>query len=121
MFVAEILFSGESIGAVGERAAVRFLQARGFTLVARNVRTRGGEIDAVMRKEGVVYFVEVKTRREGNRTEAGGEIAARKWRRMRRVISWYVTTHEIEEWRGLAVIVRISADERRAKISVLDI
>ncbi len=50
------------LGAAGEAAAAAWLEARGYTIVARNVRTRYGEIDLVARHESLVVFVEVKSR-----------------------------------------------------------
>ena len=46
--------------------ATRFLQQKGFTLVARNYRYRQGEIDLVMRDCDMLVFVEVKLRRNAN-------------------------------------------------------
>lgn len=50
------------LGAAGEAAAAAWLEARGYTLLARNVRTRYGEIDLVARQGSCVVFVEVKSR-----------------------------------------------------------
>lgn len=49
-------------GRAGEERAARYLQRRGWKIVARNFRTRWGEIDLVAEKGGVRAFVEVKTR-----------------------------------------------------------
>ena len=51
---------------MGERAAAAWLEARGYRVIARNVRTRYGEIDLVARLGALVIFVEVKSR-TGNR------------------------------------------------------
>jgi putative endonuclease len=54
------------IGALGERIAARFLQARGWKLLYRNFRApKGGEVDLVLRggeTHDLLVFVEVKTR-----------------------------------------------------------
>ncbi len=50
-------------GMQGEDAATRYLQLHGYTIVARNVHARIGEIDIIAKKQGVWHFVEVKTRR----------------------------------------------------------
>ena len=53
----------KKLGSWGEDHAQKWLEARGFEFVARNVSTEYGEIDLVMRKENRLHFVEVKTRR----------------------------------------------------------
>ncbi len=52
-----------SLGRQGEELAGRFLARQGYRLLARNYRTRLGEIDIVAEEGRTVVFVEVKTRR----------------------------------------------------------
>jgi putative endonuclease len=49
-------------GDAAEERACRHLDRSGFTIVERNFRTRGGEIDIVARKGDVLVFVEVRSR-----------------------------------------------------------
>lgn len=49
-------------GDAGEDAALAHLQQHGLTLVERNFRCRGGELDLVMRDGATVVFVEVRRR-----------------------------------------------------------
>lgn len=51
------------IGEAGEDAAVEYLLSRGWRLLARNARTRWGELDLVALDGAVLVFVEVKARR----------------------------------------------------------
>lgn len=50
------------LGAQGENIAVRYLQNKGYRIVARNYRTRFGEIDIIAEQGPDLVFVEVKTR-----------------------------------------------------------
>lgn len=51
-----------NIGALGENAAQDFLKKQKYIILARNYRTRDGEIDIVAYRRGVLVFAEVKTR-----------------------------------------------------------
>jgi len=51
------------LGRLGENLAVEHLQSLGWHIVARNWRTRYGEIDIVARDGEWLVFVEVRTRR----------------------------------------------------------
>lgn len=67
--------SRQELGRAGEDAAVEALRGRGYRIVARNVRMRGGELDVVAEDAGTLVFVEVKARRSaafGTPAEAVG-------------------------------------------------
>ena len=53
----------QHLGRTGEDLALAHLERLGFELVARNHRTRWGEIDLVVHDGTALVFVEVKTRR----------------------------------------------------------
>ena len=54
-------------GRIGEELACRHLERHGLTILARNCRTRFGEIDAIAVDGDTLAFVEVKTVRAGGR------------------------------------------------------
>lgn len=51
------------LGKRGEQAAVQWMKDTGYEILARNWRYRRAEVDIIARKEGLLVFVEVKTRR----------------------------------------------------------
>ena len=51
-----------ALGERGEDAAARFLRRRGYKVLVRRFKGRGGEIDIVARHKDWLVFVEVKTR-----------------------------------------------------------
>ena len=50
-------------GRQGEDAALEVYRRRGYALVARNWRSRVGELDLIVRRGGMLVICEVKTRR----------------------------------------------------------
>lgn len=52
---------GQARGYAGEEAAVRYLEGRGWRVLARNWRGGPGEIDIVAKDGDCVVFVEVKS------------------------------------------------------------
>ncbi len=50
------------LGDKGERLAVRYLKKQGYRIVARQSRSRIGEIDVISLDGDCIVFVEVKTR-----------------------------------------------------------
>lgn len=50
------------LGTLGEQAAARYLEERGYEILARNYRVPGGELDLVCQRPGLLVFCEVKTR-----------------------------------------------------------
>lgn len=47
-------------GKAGEDLAVSILESAGYEIITRNYQVRVGEIDIVAKKNGCVYFVEVR-------------------------------------------------------------
>jgi len=72
-------------GRLAERRAARFLRGLGFEILARNVRTKSGEIDLLAREGASLVVVEVKLRRGGARS-AFAAVGARKKERLLRAV-----------------------------------
>jgi putative endonuclease len=76
-------------GRAGEDRAAAFLEDRGYTVVARNVRVPGGEIDAVCLDGSTLVIVEVKRRDSSRFGSALGAVGARKRATLRRIAADY--------------------------------
>ena len=77
-------------GAAAEALAAGYLAARGLTIVQRNYRCRGGEIDLIARDREVLVFVEVRLRRNRAFGTAAESITAAKRRRLRLAARHYL-------------------------------
>jgi putative endonuclease len=69
-------------GAAAEALAAQFLSSRGLTIIERNYRCRGGEIDLIACDGSSLVFVEVRLRRGGAFGGAAASITAAKRRRL---------------------------------------
>lgn len=54
--------STREIGDSGENLTAYYLERAGYSILCRNYTVRGGEIDIIAEKDGVIAFVEVKSR-----------------------------------------------------------
>lgn len=70
------------LGAKGEACARRYLKKNGYKILEKNYRNPFGEIDIIAGKDGVVAFIEVKTRlsdKFGAPSEAVGKTRQTKY------------------------------------------
>lgn len=86
-------------GELGERIAEEHLVHRGYTILARNFRTRYGEIDLIATDSDALVFCEVKTRVAGTQRGPDGPLDAigtRKRNRLRMMAGQWLaeSSHE---------------------------
>jgi putative endonuclease len=70
-----------ALGRLGERLAAAHLERLGFVILARNARTRYGEIDLIAFDGRTLVFAEVKTRRARRRWRLSAEEQPIAWLR----------------------------------------
>ncbi|MBQ8927313.1 MAG: YraN family protein [Oscillospiraceae bacterium] len=87
----------QETGVLGERAVCYYLEALGYTVLERNFRIRGGEIDIVARRGDLLCFVEVKTRKLGTQAAGQEAVDARKRRHLIRAAYAYCEARDIPE------------------------
>jgi putative endonuclease len=78
-------------GALGEDTAVTFLLEKGWKVLARNFRSRAGEIDIIAEKGEQVAFVEVKSWAVLPRGELEHSVDMRKQQRIVRTARYYLS------------------------------
>ncbi len=81
------------IGARGEDAAAAYLRREGYTVLARNYKTKVGEIDIIATRKNTVYFFEVKSRGAGSLIDPMEAVSPRQMKRIRRAAEWYLVRH----------------------------
>lgn len=104
----------KGIGA--EDMAARYLEAQGYTIIARRYKTKWGEIDLIARDAEILCFIEVKIRQtEAQALEA---ITLRARRRIEQSALFFLTQHP--EYEGFTLRFDVIAVTRPFKILHLD-
>ncbi len=88
----------QASGAAAEARALEHLAGHGLRLVARNVASRLGEIDLVMRDGETLVFVEVRSRSRGDFGGAAASVGPAKQRRLRREAQRYLNACFGDRW-----------------------
>ncbi len=90
--------SQQKTGTAGEAAAAAYLERQGLTVLERNFRVRGGELDLICRAADVIVFVEVRLRNHKANRESYGSaatsITATKQRRLILAAQHWLTRHQ---------------------------
>jgi len=108
----------QTLGKLGEDLACQELERRGYAILTRRYRRRGGELDIVARDGQTIVFVEVKTR-EGCEFGAGAEsITLFKRRRMTTVALDYLARYKLVERPCRFDVVSIDMDGQQPRIEL---
>lgn len=73
--------SRSETGKLGEELTSYYLKKSGYEIIRRNFRIKGGEIDIIAKKDGIIAFVEVKTR-DISALESGVEAVGKRKRNL---------------------------------------
>ena len=100
-------FNSALTGRKGEDIAATFLTNQGYTIVARNFRTRFGEVDIIAQKSSIYYFTEVKARigiAKGKPYEA---VTKTKINHLKRASELYVLKNKIKNYKLSLMVISI--------------
>ena len=108
----------QSLGQMGEDLACRELERRGYAIIARRYRLRGGELDIIARDGPTIVFVEVKAR--VGRRFGGAVDAVTGWKRhrMTRLALHYLTRYRLTGCRCRFDVVSIQIENGRPMVEV---
>lgn len=98
-------------GNMGESAVCRFLESKGYEIVKRNFTVRGGEIDIIAEKAGVLVFVEVKTRKADSLTSGESAMTRAKISHIIKAADEYIKKLDnVPECRFDVAVVTVGGD-----------
>ena len=87
-----------------EKVAADYLQRLGYEVLELNWKTRYCEIDIVAKKGKMIYFVEVKSRRDNSQGYGYEYVTPKKLRQMGFAAELWVSSHDFHGDYQLAVI-----------------
>jgi putative endonuclease len=85
----------QTLGKTGEDLACRELERRGYVILARRYRQRGGELDIIARDGATLVFVEVKARGGHAFGDAAEAVTGFKRRRIVQLALDYIARHRV--------------------------
>lgn len=104
------------MGDWGEEQGCNFLTRHGFRIVERNYRATTGEIDIVAIKGSDFYFVEVKTRCQGDLANSTA-ITFRKKQNLARTTRAYCYQHQVADVATILAGLLVAVDRINRKIN----
>jgi putative endonuclease len=107
-------------GDLGEAAAARALERQGIRIVARNARTRYGELDLIGRDARGHVFVEVKTRRRGSFVSAAEAVDARKLARLHGLALAWAGEHRVRG-RLRLLVAAVTVDRAGTSVDLIEV
>ena len=113
--------SRKNLGDSGERVAAMFLEQRGYKILARNFRTRVGEMDLIAEDADGLAFVEVRTRRGSALGSPEESLTPRKRARLLTVAHEFLQAHAEyadRAWRIDLVAIELDRAGRIARMDV---
>jgi putative endonuclease len=127
----------QKLGAIGEDCACKYLEKKGYRVVARNYLKKWGEIDIVTTKGKKIHFIEVKSvsreidsvigksvireTNDGYRPE--DNMHPWKLQRLSRVIQSYLLEKDISDdvdWQLDLATVYVDMDKRISRVLLLE-
>lgn len=108
-------------GKLGEDVCAWYLEKHGYSVVARNVHSRYGEVDLIAENADFVCFVEVKTRKAGAPVSPAEAVDLRKQQKLVLTAQHYLMTHETAKQPRFDVFeVLLNGEGRPEKVRLIE-
>lgn len=112
----------KTFGDSAERVAALHLEQNGYRILARNVRTRYGEIDLIAEDADGIAFVEVKARRGTSHGAPEEAITPRKQLKLVQLADAFIAENEIfsdKAWRIDVVAIELDKSGKLTRLDVI--
>jgi len=95
-----------------EEAVIRLMTGEGYNLICRNFEIHNvGELDCVLEKEGDVYVVEVRSRRnKGPYPSSAETVDRRKRRKIERTTEYLISRYRLFDRNVIFMVAQVTHD-----------
>lgn len=91
-----MLNSKQELGKQGENMATKYLQKKGYKIIARNFECKQGEIDIIAKDKKEYVFIEVKTRQNFQYGKPCEAVNNQKKKHIYKATQYYIYSHKLE-------------------------
>lgn len=112
----------KNFGDSAERVAALYLEQNGYQILARNVRTRYGEIDIIAQDADGIAFVEVKARRTRDHGAPEEALTPRKQLKLVQLGDAFIAENKVYQdkaWRIDVVAVELDKPGKLIRVEVI--
>lgn len=120
--MAQLSRARKNFGDSAERVAALHLEQHGYRILARNVRTRAGELDLIAEDADGLAFVEVKARRGRAYGAPEEAITPRKQLQLVKLADAFIAEHAVyadRPWRIDVVAIELDRAGKLARVEVI--
>ncbi|OGN99311.1 MAG: hypothetical protein A2Y90_03985 [Chloroflexi bacterium RBG_13_52_12] len=109
-------------GILGEKIACDFLAKNGYEIIETNYRCRDGEVDIIAKQQGMLVFIEVRTKKSLQFGSPEESITQIKKERLKAVADHYGQNHENlpPEWRIDVVAIQMDSSGKVSRIEIIE-
>ncbi|MCX5711170.1 MAG: YraN family protein [Candidatus Omnitrophica bacterium] len=107
------------LGRSGEELAEVFLKKSGYKILARNYKTKLGEVDIIAREKDCICFIEVKARNTADFGLPKEAVCARKQRQISKAALVYLKDNKLLDKSARFDVVSVLLDGSSPKIELI--
>jgi len=117
----------QNMGKLGEDIAAKYLENKGYKILARNYRKPWGEIDIVAENERTLVFIEVKTQKIGFEWRPEENVNYHKKAQLKRIINTYLNESQVYgiinkeiDWQIDVLAIEIDFNAKNARVEHIE-
>lgn len=103
------MFSNKDLGRAGEEFAGQYFESLGYKILEKNYRCRLGEVDLIVKKDDVIAFVEVKTRKSTSYGDPEESINSLKIKKIRNSARYFISVKNLFDFNVSFDVISIKA------------